>query len=104
MLVSDLINGSKSNIALNVRKAVEKVDDERIRSTLDWIEQHPNKHVIISTLRSFCGKDFVITSWAKFPMYALDFGYGTPIKCRLRNARDIDGFAAILETPVNDGG
>jgi len=104
MLVSELINGSKSNVVLNIRKAVAEVDDLRIRSTIDWIEQHPNKHVVLSKFRAFYYKNLAVTSWFKFPMYDLDFGYGTPTKCRLYNDTKIDGVSAIIKTPADDGG
>jgi hypothetical protein len=103
MLVSELINGTKSNLALSIRKKVEEVDDLRIRDTYDWIEQQPNKLSITTSLRIFCGKDFALTNWAKFPMYDLDFGYGNPIKCRLQNGTHLDGVSSIIKTPNDDG-
>ncbi|RIA78650.1 transferase family-domain-containing protein, partial [Glomus cerebriforme] len=46
MLVSELINGSQPNLALQIRKAIDKVNDSKIRSSIDWIEQQPNKSEI----------------------------------------------------------
>ncbi|KAF0452390.1 Shikimate O-hydroxycinnamoyltransferase [Gigaspora margarita] len=39
MLVSQLINGSPSSVALQIRKAVTDMNDSRIRSIIDWLEQ-----------------------------------------------------------------
>ena len=45
-------------------------------------------------------KNFFITNWSKFPVYELDFGYGTPVKFRCYPL----GVAVLLGTPADDGG
>src|SRR5436305_5109311 len=103
MFVDELINGPQLNVALQVLKAVTEMNDSKIRSSLDWIEQQPNKRGIQSNLQFYCGKDFVITNWSKFPLYDLDFGDGTPLKFSMGRGRNLEGIAAILSTKSNGG-
>ncbi|CAB5187078.1 uncharacterized protein OCT59_025193 [Rhizophagus irregularis] len=103
MLVSELINGSQPNLALQIRKAIDKVNDSKIRSSIDWIEQQPNKSEIKLNCNYYCGKDLVLTNWSKFSLYDLDFGYGTPLRFSLRRGRNLDGIVILLGTKYDDG-
>ncbi|CAG8744531.1 24249_t:CDS:1 [Gigaspora rosea] len=98
MLVSQLINGSPSSVALQIRKAVTDMNDSRIRSIIDWIEQQPDKSLVSQSLL-FNGKDFGITNWSKFQKHNLiNFGDGTPIKQRVMLEFASDGFYVISGT------
>ncbi|CAG8797687.1 35524_t:CDS:1 [Gigaspora margarita] len=98
MVVSQLINGLPSSIALQIRKTVTDMNNSRIQSTIDWIEQQPDKSLIIQRFLSN-GKDLVVTNWSKCQEHNLiDFGDGTPIKQRLpvRRGMKVDGASVIF--------
>jgi shikimate O-hydroxycinnamoyltransferase len=103
MLVSELIDGPQSNVALNVRRGHTEIDDSKARSLIDWIEQQPNKHKIITAINDL-NKNFFVTNWSRFPIYKLDFGYGTPIKFRTQRNKSHPGSSIIIGTPADDGG
>ncbi|CAG8717171.1 31794_t:CDS:1 [Racocetra persica] len=101
MLVSQLINGLPSSVALQVRKAVADMNDSRIKSIIDWIEQQPDKSLITASI-AHNGEDFGITSVLKFQKFNLiDFGDGTPIKQRREFIED--GLYIIQNTETEDG-
>ena len=85
-----------------MKKGHTEIDDTKLRSALDWLRQQPNISRVIPNINF--KKDFFITNWSKFPMYSLDFGYGTPIKYRSLRESNYVGFAVLIGTPVNDGG
>ncbi|CAG8655947.1 9009_t:CDS:2 [Racocetra fulgida] len=103
MLVSQLINGSPSSVALQVRKAITEINDSHMRSIIDWVEQQPDKS-LISECIMFNGEDFGITNVSKFQKYNLiDFGDGNPIKQRRRQEFALDGHYIVQSTETDDG-
>ncbi|CAG8484808.1 15594_t:CDS:2 [Dentiscutata heterogama] len=101
MLVSQLINGSPSSVALQVRKAVTDMNESRIRSIIDWIEQQPDKSLVVASCMHNA-EDLVLTNWAKFHKHDLiDFGDGTPIKQRMGRKFAANGLYIIFG--VEDG-
>ncbi|CAG8816918.1 39386_t:CDS:2, partial [Gigaspora margarita] len=98
MVVSQLINGSSSSVALQIRKAITDMNNSRIRSTIDWIEQQPDKSLIVPNF-FFNSKDIVVTNWSKCQEHNLiDFGDGTPIKQRLKREMEKDGVSVVFST------
>ncbi|RIB13007.1 hypothetical protein C2G38_2199089 [Gigaspora rosea] len=97
MVVSQLINGLPSLVALQIRKTVTDMNNSRIQSTIDWIEQQPDKSLIIQRFLSN-GKDLVVTNWSKCQEQNLiNFGDGTSIKQRLLGRRSkVDGASVIF--------
>jgi len=101
MSVSELINGPRSKIALHIRKAHVEVDESKIRSSIDWIEQHPKKYSVRPN--SFSSNALIFTSLTTFPINNLDLGYGTPVRCRLRRDITFGGTVVVLREPNGDG-
>ncbi|RIB13093.1 transferase family-domain-containing protein [Gigaspora rosea] len=97
MLVSQLINGSPSTIALQVRKANTDVNNSRVRTIIDLVEQQTDKSLIRPNML-FYEKSVMINNVSKLQKhYLLDFGDGTPIKLRLNREADLnDGISMIL--------
>ncbi|CAG8792138.1 11356_t:CDS:2, partial [Gigaspora rosea] len=52
MVVSQLINSLPSSVALQIRKTVTDMNNSRIQSTIDWIEQQPDISLIIQRFLS----------------------------------------------------
>ncbi|CAG8445907.1 12223_t:CDS:1 [Cetraspora pellucida] len=102
MLVSQLINGPPSTVALQVRKAITNMNDSRIRSIIDWIEQQPDKSLITASI-VYNGENFGITNVSKFQKYNLiDFGDGTPTKQRRNREFVLDGLYIVQSTETDD--
>ncbi|MCO5603588.1 hypothetical protein L7F22_057739 [Adiantum nelumboides] len=62
-----------------VKEAINQMDEEFIRSSLDYVEikeRHPYKGG--RTDGSFLTPNVSVTSWATLPLYELDFGTGRP--------------------------
>ncbi|CAG8847824.1 32123_t:CDS:2, partial [Gigaspora margarita] len=101
MLVSQLINGSPSSVALPIRKAVTDINNSRMRSIINWIEQQPDKSLVTASIM-YNGEDFGITNWSKFQKHDLiNFGDGSPIKQRCGREFAVDGLYVILG--IEDG-
>ncbi|RIB30354.1 transferase [Gigaspora rosea] len=101
LLVSQLINGSPSSLALQIRKAVTDMNNIRMRSIIDWVEQQPDKSLVASNI-TYNGEDFGITNWTNFQKHDLiNFGDGTPIKQRCGREFAVDGLYIILG--IEDG-
>ncbi|CAG8773690.1 31090_t:CDS:2, partial [Racocetra persica] len=103
MLVSQLINGSPSSVALQVRKTVTDMNDSRMRSIINWVEQQPDKSLISASVL-FNGEDFGLTNVSKFQKHNLiDFGDGNPIKQRRSREYTFDGLYIAQSTETDDG-
>jgi len=97
-----LINGPRSKIALHMRKTLAEMDESKIRSSIDWIEQQPKKYNVRPS--GFSSNDLILTSLVKFPVSNLDLGYGNPVKVRSRRDISFGGTAVIFKTSANDDG
>ncbi|RIB06099.1 hypothetical protein C2G38_2217953 [Gigaspora rosea] len=73
MVVSQLINSLPSSVALQIRKTVTDMNNSHIQSTIDWIEQQPDKSLIIQRFLSNEITGVVIESgWASVIFSAKD--------------------------------
>lgn len=88
-------------IALKIRESVDKSTSEWMIDCLNWVENQPDKTLIRPGFDAFLTDDFSITSWAAFPIYEVDFGYGLPISFRIP-VKGFDGLAILL--PSRSGG
>ncbi|GFY80949.1 HXXXD-type acyl-transferase family protein [Actinidia rufa] len=71
--VSDLVNGSLSNMARMVHEAWLGVSEEYLRSAIDYLEINGPRRL------KFDGK-LTITQWTRFSIYqSVDFGWGRPV-------------------------
>ncbi|XP_028552963.1 omega-hydroxypalmitate O-feruloyl transferase-like [Dendrobium catenatum] len=55
-----------------VREAIDRVNDEYVRSVIDWLE-------VFKGLPCALNGNFFVSAWWKLPFHELDFGYGKPI-------------------------
>ncbi|KAL0559451.1 hypothetical protein IC582_004062 [Cucumis melo] len=71
--VSELVNGGLSKTTRLVREARNKVSEEYVKSTVDYIEMDRPRRL------EFGGK-LTITQWTRFSIYeGADFGWGRPV-------------------------
>ncbi|KAG6545940.1 hypothetical protein Mapa_012600 [Marchantia paleacea] len=74
---SDIRTESLSHIASLIRKATRGITEDYFRSLIDWVElkgltSSRSEHV------NSLGRDVAGTFWVYFPLYEIDFGWGTP--------------------------
>ncbi|KAH7425197.1 hypothetical protein KP509_11G043700 [Ceratopteris richardii] len=97
----ELVENSLSFAADLVKAAIAKVDNAHIRSALDWIaKQDTPKSVVAAFCTPFI--DLAMTSWWRFPLYDLDFGWGNPSHVRIPTFA-FDGLIILLPSPAGSG-
>jgi hypothetical protein len=88
-----------------VRDAVSRVDEIYAETLMDWIDAQPNKASIGMKLNSHQGPDLFMTTLSKFPVDAIDLGFGTahsvgPGRFKI----PLDGYALLCNYQNNGGG
>ncbi|CAG8633878.1 14203_t:CDS:2 [Acaulospora colombiana] len=92
--VSKLINGSRSEVALQIRETISKVEDADIQFFEDWFKEKSKGQIPTEGF-------LVFSNWSKFPAYELDLGYGKPT--RFRPAMDLENAIVFSGTANNNG-
>lgn len=101
---TDLCNESLHASAVRVRTAVDRMTNQYLRSSLAFLENVENITWVFPGFSSFCGNDFAITDWSRFPLYQIDFGWsGVPLKVRLPGG-NWDGLALLFPVPTDNNG
>lgn len=88
-----------------LHEAVARMDDEYLRSALDYIELQlpkPSQSVVRSGNNVKC-PNFGITSWTRLPFYEADFGWGKPIHAGPGEAL-FEGKSFLFPNSGNEGG
>lgn len=75
--VSRLLDEPLSFAKSLVHAAICRIDDEYIRSAIDFVEQERKVHA--RSRSTVLSPNLSITSWVKLPLYNVDFGWGTPV-------------------------
>lgn len=98
-LCGELKSESLRESVYRIRKAIKRMDNEYLRSSLDWLEQ--NKDFL--TEQSCSNPNLSIVSLMRLPYYDTDFGWGIPIFMRPTSA--YEGEVYILpKNPSGDDG
>ncbi|GLJ22647.1 hypothetical protein SUGI_0426590 [Cryptomeria japonica] len=85
-----------------IQESIGKMDDEYLRSGLDFLESQPDLNAFVRSRNVFNCPNMVINSWTSLPFYDADFGWGRPTM--LGPAENPpDGLCRILPIPTNDG-
>ncbi|XWS72649.1 hypothetical protein CRYUN_Cryun02cG0058400 [Craigia yunnanensis] len=98
----DLQSESFSDTAKRILNILKRMDDEYLRSAIDYMEQVPNVKAPVRGARGFQCPNLSINSWMWLPIYEADFGWGRPIWLRPAKVSQ-DGKTYILPSPVKDG-
>ncbi|KAI7753948.1 hypothetical protein M8C21_011951 [Ambrosia artemisiifolia] len=75
----DLTSGSLSNAAKLIHATLAKMDDEYLRSAIDYLELQPDLSALIRGPSYFASPNLNINSWTRLPVHDADFGWGRPI-------------------------
>ncbi|KAH6555256.1 hypothetical protein KP509_1Z269900 [Ceratopteris richardii] len=99
----ELIEKGLSFGAGNIRRALERMDDEYLRSALDYLELQPDLEVLVRGAHTFKTPNLGITSWTRLPIHEADFGWGRPIFMGPAGI-PFEGLVYLLPSPFKDGG
>jgi shikimate O-hydroxycinnamoyltransferase len=103
-LAGDLISKPIWYAASCIRNALERMDDEYLRSALDYLELQPirNRTSAIARGGHYRSPNLAITSWVTLPLYDADFGWGLPVFMGRAGVPN-EGKAYISPSASNDG-
>ncbi|XWS72648.1 hypothetical protein CRYUN_Cryun02cG0058300 [Craigia yunnanensis] len=98
----DLQSESFSDTAKRIQNILKRIDDEYLRSAIDYMEKVPNVKAPVRGARGFQCPNLSINSWMWLPIYEADFGWGRPNWLRPAKVSQ-DGKTYILPSSVKDG-
>lgn len=88
--------------ASKIHDALVRMDNEYLRSALDYLELQPDLKALVRGAHSFRCPNLGITSWARLPIHDADFGWGRPIFMGPGGIA-YEGLSFVLPSPSNDG-
>ncbi|KAJ1283206.1 hypothetical protein BS78_03G110500 [Paspalum vaginatum] len=88
--------GALASVAGRIRGAIRRLDDELVRSAIDYFELDSGDRVPMKG--SLAESNLQIISWLGMPMYDADFGWGGPL--HMSRAESVRGGFVYL---MNDG-
>ncbi|KAJ7523376.1 hypothetical protein O6H91_18G049200 [Diphasiastrum complanatum] len=99
--VGDLLSKPLHFAAAEIHRVVAMMDDEYLRSALDFLELQPDLSKLVRGAHTFTSPNLGITSWARLPVYDADFGWGRPIFMGPAVIA-FEGLAYILRSSTDD--
>ncbi|KAH6819558.1 hydroxycinnamoyl-CoA shikimate/quinate hydroxycinnamoyl transferase [Perilla frutescens var. frutescens] len=88
--------------ASKVHDALARMDNEYLRSALDYLELQPDLKALVRGAHTFRCPNLGITSWVRLPIHDADFGWGRPIFMGPGGIA-YEGLSFVLPSPTNDG-
>ncbi|TXG69469.1 hypothetical protein EZV62_004404 [Acer yangbiense] len=85
-----------------IHDALVRMDDEYLRSALDYLELQPDLSALVRGAHTFKCPNLGITSWVRLPIHDADFGWGRPIFMGPGGIA-YEGLSFILPSPNTDG-
>ncbi|GMI92501.1 hydroxycinnamoyl-CoA shikimate/quinate hydroxycinnamoyl transferase [Hibiscus trionum] len=85
-----------------VHGALQRMDNEYIRSALDYLETLPDLTPVRRGPDTFQCPNLNIVNWMRLPLYDADFGWGRPIHMGPANVV-LEGKIYLLPTATDDG-
>ncbi|PON89335.1 Transferase [Trema orientale] len=101
-VAGDLISKPTWYAASRIHNALARMDNEYLRSALDFLEVQPNLSALVRGAHTFRCPNLGITSWVRLPIHDADFGWGRPIFMG-PGGIFCEGLAFTLPSPTNDG-
>ncbi|XP_042508504.1 shikimate O-hydroxycinnamoyltransferase-like [Macadamia integrifolia] len=98
----DLMNNPLTTAAGKIHDALVRMDDEYLRSALDYLQLQPDLTALVRGAHTFRCPNLGITSWVRLPIHDADFGWGRPIFMGPGGIA-YEGLAFVLPSPINDG-
>lgn len=97
------VRASVEATAGEIHGALKGMDDAYCRSALDFLELQPDLSRFVKGAHTFASPNLGFISWAKFPMYDCDFGWGRPVHVGVAHIA-WEGHAYVLPPPPPSDG
>ncbi|CAK9168869.1 unnamed protein product [Ilex paraguariensis] len=97
----DLESETLSNSAKRIHDALTRMDNEYLRSALDYLEVQPDISALVRGPKHFVSPNLNINSWTRLPVYDADFGWGRPIFMGPASIL-YEGTVYIMPSPTKD--
>lgn len=101
-IAGELMNKPPSHGAGTIRQALGRMDNEYLRSALDYLQLQPDLSKLVRGAHTFRSPNLGITSWVRLPIHDADFGWEKPIFMGPAGI-PFEGLAYILPSPSRDG-
>ncbi|KAK7349093.1 hypothetical protein VNO77_06177 [Canavalia gladiata] len=88
--------------ASRIHNALTRMDNEYLRSALDFLELQPDLKALVRGAHTFKCPNLGITSWTRLPIHDADFGWGRPIFMGPGGIA-YEGLSFIIPSATNDG-
>ncbi|VVA41503.1 PREDICTED: shikimate [Prunus dulcis] len=88
--------------ASRIHDAVLRMDNDYLRSALDYLELQPDLLPHVRGAHTFRCPRLAITNWSRLPIYDADFGWGRPTFMG-PGGIGYEGLAFVLPSATNDG-
>ncbi|KAI3900063.1 hypothetical protein MKW98_000963 [Papaver atlanticum] len=98
----DLFSKPLTYAAGRIHDATSRMDDEYLRSAIDYLELKPDITALARGAHTFRGSNMAITSWVGLGLHDANFGWGRPIFAGPGGV-GAEGLSYVLPSPVNDG-
>ncbi|KAI5054777.1 hypothetical protein GOP47_0029922 [Adiantum capillus-veneris] len=99
--VGQLVGAPLADAARHIRHTVQVMDDEYLRSAVDFLELQPDLAEFSRGAHTFKTPNLGITSWVRLPIYGADFGWGPPLSMGPAGV-PFEGLAYLLPGPPGD--
>ncbi|KAI4355847.1 hypothetical protein L6164_004582 [Bauhinia variegata] len=101
-VAGDLMSKPTWYAAGKIHDALVRMDNEYLRSALDYLELQPDLKALVRGGHTFRCPNLGITSWARLPIHDADFGWGRPIFMGPGGIA-YEGLSFVLPSSTNDG-
>nr|AEM63675.1 hydroxycinnamoyl CoA shikimate/quinate hydroxycinnamoyl transferase [Platycodon grandiflorus] len=101
-VAGDLTSKPTWYAASRIHDALGRMDNEYLRSALDYLELQPDLKALVRGAHTFKCPNLGITSWARLPIHDADFGWGRPIFMGPGGIA-YEGLSFVLPSTTNDG-
>ncbi|XP_051116316.1 shikimate O-hydroxycinnamoyltransferase [Andrographis paniculata] len=98
----DLVSKPVWYAASKIHDALGQMDNEYLRSALDYLEIQPDLKALVRGAHTFKCPNLGITSWVRLPIHDADFGWGRPIFMGPGGIA-YEGLSFIIPSATNDG-
>ncbi|XP_010942061.1 hydroxycinnamoyltransferase [Elaeis guineensis] len=85
-----------------IQASLARMDDEYLRSALDYLEIQPDLAALVRGAHTFRCPNIGLTSWVRLPIHDADFGWGRPVFMGPGGIA-YEGLAFVLPSPDGDG-
>ncbi|KAL6012189.1 hypothetical protein ACLOJK_002667 [Asimina triloba] len=101
--VGEVLSGPLTGVAGIIHDALARMEDQYLRSALDYLELQPDIRALVRGPRTFGSPNLGIVSWGRLPIHDADFGWGRPIFMGPAVV-GYEGLSFLLPSPSGDGG